>query len=96
MPNLDRLRMLEKQAELHWLRARVRTLEAELPGFNHQPGPLTYAPTWKTPDGVHLSAEGALAILAALKDGMKPAEAARLFRVSEKTALTWRRRVKYD
>jgi hypothetical protein len=49
-------------------------------------------PDWKIAGRPHLSKEGETAILAAFESGMRPAEVARLFRISERAAVNWQHR----
>jgi hypothetical protein len=93
---LDPLRLDEKRAELVWLNARAKVLAAELDAAGtpslRNASQLVYSPTWKIGGRPHLSPEGEKAILAAYDQGMRPAEVARLFRISERAAANWQRR----
>jgi hypothetical protein len=94
---LKPLQLAEKRAELAWLNARAKMLAAELdladsPPARSNTGQFVYSPAWKIGGRPHLSPQGEAAILAAFDAGMRPAEIARLFRISERAAANWQRR----
>lgn len=97
MSAIDGLRVAEKRAKLAWVQAQAKVLAAELEAAHSPPlpasaGQLSYTPTWKIAGRPHLSKDGEKAILAAYDQGMRPAEVARLFRITERAAANWRRR----
>jgi hypothetical protein len=97
MSAIDALRVAEKRAKLAWVQAQAKVLAAELEAAHPPPlptdaGQLSYTPSWKIAGRPHLSKDGERAILTAYDQGMRPAEVARLFRITERAAANWRHR----
>lgn len=92
-PHLDFLRLAEKRAEHAFHVACAKRLEAEIAEDSATAGDVgTFDPAWKA--GVHLSAQGKLAIINAYRRGMRPADVARLFRITDKAAFDWQERTR--
>jgi hypothetical protein len=97
MSALGSLRLAEKRAEHSFHIARAKVLEAEIADATASVAAAdedTFRPEWKLGARPHLSDEGKAAIINAYRRGMRPADVARLFRISEKAALDWQERAR--
>jgi len=96
-PALDALRLAEKRAEHAFHVARAKLLDAEIADASASGMAAdedSFKPEWKQGSAPHLSRQGQLAIIDAYRRGMRPADVARLFRISEKAALAWQERAR--
>lgn len=94
---LDSLRLAEKRAEHMFHVARAKLLEAEIADAGASAMAADeggFKPEWKLGARPHLSDKGKIAIVNAYRRGMRPADVARLFRISEKAALDWQERAR--
>jgi hypothetical protein len=97
MSAIDSLRLAEMRAEHAFHLARAKRLEAEIIEAGASATTADekqFKAEWKIGGRPHLSNEGKAAIIEAFANGMRPADVARLFRISEKAALDWQERAR--